>query len=116
MQESMGRKKGWREGAAEGVHRCIIYVYVYVYVHVYVYVYAYRVCKSLRFVTAASKDWGSGFGLVTAGRERAKRAPDLWLPPQTLNPNLCERAKEHASRAGEHGIIELLQPHCVSVI
>ena len=22
---------------------------------------------------------------------------------QALNPNLCERAKEHASRAGEHG-------------
>ena len=61
-----------------------------------------RICKSLRFVTAASKDWDLGFGLVTAGRERAKRDP-RWLPPQTLNPNLCERAKEHASRAGGHG-------------
>ena len=38
------------------------------------------------FVTAASQDWGLGFGPVTVGQERAKRAPDLWLPPPNLKP------------------------------
>ena len=56
------------------------------------------VCKSVQFVTAAGKGWGLSFGVVPTSRERA------------------QRAKEHASRTGEHGIIKLLHPHCVSVI
>ena len=47
-----------------------------------------RVRKSVIIVTAASQDWGLGFGPVTVGRERAS----CGYRPQTLNPNPGERA------------------------
>ena len=49
-------------------------------------------------MTAASKVWGLGFGPVTAGRERAKRAPDLWLPPPNLKPQTLRAS--NGGRAG----------------
>ena len=50
-------------------------------------------------VTAASQDWGLGFGPVTVGQERAKRAPDLWLPPPNLEPQFWR-----ASNGGRCGV------------
>ena len=55
--------------------------------------------NSVIIVTAASQDWGLGFGPVTVGRERAKRAPDLWLPPPNLKPQSWRASKER--RGGE---------------
>ena len=48
------------------------------------------------FISAASQDWGLGFGPVTVGRERAKRACDLWIPPQNLKTQSW-RAREGRS-------------------
>ena len=41
---------------------------------------------SVGCVSATSQDQGLGFGPVTVARERAKRTPELWRPPQNHKP------------------------------
>ena len=55
-------------------------------------------CEGIGFVPAASQDWGLGFGPVTMGRERAQRAPELWLPPPNLEPQSWRASKEGLHR------------------
>ena len=55
------------------------------------------VCARVGFATAASQDWGSGFGPVTVGREHAKRAPDLVTAPK---PRTSFLASEQRSTHG----------------
>ena len=64
------------------------------------YGFRVRVCISVGFVPAASQDWGLGFGPVTVGRERAKRAPELWIPPPNLKPQSWR-----ASNGARRGVI-----------
>ena len=51
-----------------------------------------RLRVSVGNVTAASQDWGSGFGPVPTGHR-----------PQTFNPDLGERATEHGGLGGVCG-------------
>ena len=53
-----------------------------------------RVRTCTGFVPAASQDWGLGFGPVTVDQERAKRAPDLWMPPPNLKPQSWRAGNE----------------------
>ena len=53
-----------------------------------------KVRVGVEIAAAASQDWGLGFGPVTVDQERAKRAPDLWMPPPNLKPQSWRAGNE----------------------
>ena len=66
----------------------------YSFTQIFIDKFIYSFIILLLFVPAASQDWGLGFGPVTVGQERAKRAPDLWMPPPNLKPQSWRAGNE----------------------